>query len=499
MLWLCLALPQLPLEARLTVDECGSSEELRANENALPIVITASAGSSRWIVCCNAAAERRHLKAPMNYTVALAVCPQVTQLERDLRAERSALERLAAWAYQFSSTVILETIDPNPHYARQAAVWLEIGASLKLFGGFKAFIATVEKGLQALGYTYRLGIAPTLEGAALLARAGVRIAVTSLAGLRTQLDKLPLQLLNFPVRTIQQLHSSGVRTIGLLLSLPRDALAKRFGPETANLLDRIVGLAADPRPTFALPPRYDAHFGFDFEVKRTEALLFPLKRMLQEFVGYLRGLDVSVQAFDLFFEHRDRGATHLQVGLSVPDRDAEKFLALIREQLERVELPASTIGLRLCSDRFTAASTHQADLFSHTEQQGEELAHTLDRLVARLGEDRIFGLRVAADHRPEDTWRKTSIELTMGERSARAPSHHVAFPTRPLWLLPEPKPLELALTSLVSGPERIESGWWDGRDVQRDYYIVRTSSGAELWVFRDLARNGAWYLHGFWS
>jgi hypothetical protein len=34
--------------------------------------------------------------------------------------------------------------------------------------------------------------------------------------------------------------------------------------------------------------------------------------------------------------------------------------------------------------------------------------------------------------------------------------------------------------------------------VQRDYFIVRTDNGADLWIFQDLA-NGSWHLHGFWS
>jgi len=47
-------------------------------------------------------------------------------------------------------------------------------------------------------------------------------------------------------------------------------------------------------------------------------------------------------------------------------------------------------------------------------------------------------------------------------------------------------------------PERIEAGWWDDADVRRDYFILRTTSGADLWVYRDL-QNDNWYLHGFWS
>src|SRR5437868_4500250 len=98
MLWLCIALPQLPLEA------------LRSDAVDQALVVTACAGSTRWVICCNPAAERVGLKAAMNYTVALAIHPQVAALERKPRAELAALERLAAWAYQFSSTVILGEI-----------------------------------------------------------------------------------------------------------------------------------------------------------------------------------------------------------------------------------------------------------------------------------------------------------------------------------------------------------------------------------------------------
>jgi protein ImuB len=99
-------------------------------------------------------------------------------------------------------------------------------------------------------------------------------------------------------------------------------------------------------------------------------------------------------------------------------------------------------------------------------------------------------LKPVAEHRPEASWIATSLN----EKSSGA-----AFPPRPLWLLPEPKPLQSSvLPSIVSGPERIESGWWDGGDAQRDYFVVRTGNGADLWIFKDLT-DGSWHLHGFWS
>ena len=49
---------------------------------------------------------------------------------------------------------------------------------------------------------------------------------------------------------------------------------------------------------------------------------------------------------------------------------------------------------------------------------------------------------------------------------------------------------------LVSGPERIESGWWDGADVTRDYYVARTADGAQWGIFRECGASRGWFVHG---
>jgi len=48
------------------------------------------------------------------------------------------------------------------------------------------------------------------------------------------------------------------------------------------------------------------------------------------------------------------------------------------------------------------------------------------------------------------------------------------------------------------GPERIETGWWRGANVRRDYYRVQTEDGLRFWFFRDL-KTGRWHLHGDFS
>jgi protein ImuB len=48
------------------------------------------------------------------------------------------------------------------------------------------------------------------------------------------------------------------------------------------------------------------------------------------------------------------------------------------------------------------------------------------------------------------------------------------------------------------GPERIETAWWRGPTVRRDYYVVETKTGARYWLFRRL-RGGGWFLHGMFG
>jgi len=67
---------------------------------------------------------------------------------------------------------------------------------------------------------------------------------------------------------------------------------------------------------------------------------------------------------------------------------------------------------------------------------------------------------------------------------------------RPLWLLETPRPLGEKGFVLLAGPERIVSGWWDGGEVKRDYFIARARDASLVWIYRD---SGGWFLHGIFA
>ena len=116
------------------------------------------------------------------------------------------LERIAAWACQFTPRVSLEP---------PRALAAEVEASLRLFGGRDALLAELRAGLGALGVEASLGVAPTARAALWLARGG-----------GGELGKLPLEVMD---HDLEFLKSIGISTIEALLALPREGLAQRCG------------------------------------------------------------------------------------------------------------------------------------------------------------------------------------------------------------------------------------------------------------------------------
>ena len=143
-----------------------------------------------------------------------------------------------------------------------------------------------------------------------------------------------------------------------------------------------------------------------------------------------------------------------------------------------------------------------AELFPTRASAAEGLTRLLERLRARLGDEQVLHLVPVADHRPEHASRAVPMQGGGGSGPAPAPALAATLAAaaastlplhRPAWLLPEPLPLAehnaLPLLQgrplqLVSGPERIETGWWDGDSVARDYFIAQADDGSLVWVYR---------------
>jgi protein ImuB len=252
-----------------------------------------------------------------------------------------------------------------------------------------------------------------------------------------------------------------------------------------------VGKRPDPREPFSPPPTYSGAVELPVETASREQLLRPLARLLQELAGILRARNAGIQRLAVVLEHRTPPATRLTLGLAAPEWNVACILALLRERLDRLNLPEPVRVVGMQALEIVPVTPRGTDLFGHRSVDTEPFTRLVERLRARLGEDAVQGVCAVPDHRPEKAWRPC-------EPGERRDVPNLA--DRPLWLLPKAVPLgrDAAELRFDLGPERIETGWWDGDDVTRDYFVVRAEGNARYWVFRE-RRTGQWYLHGLFA
>jgi protein ImuB len=468
MLWISVYLPHLAME-------------LRQPQQSGPAVVTDGTGARRRVIACNTTALEAGIAIGMDAPSSMMREPQLRMFDRSKADERRAILAVASWAHQFTSDVCLDSA--------RWMLWLEVGSSLRYFNSLTLIHRQIKSGVERLGYTASIGVAPSIEAAALMTKHPDSLPIINRSEIRRAVAPLALAGLDIGDKAIDQLHATGLRTIEDLLGVPSDSLARRFGEELPQYLQRLLGERADVRRRHRPPAVYRRRFDFPEGVESVDGLLFPLRRILQEFAGYLRGRDVAIQHLAITLLHREGKETVLRLVTSAPQRNAAHLFALVREKLERTAVADPVLAVQLHAGEFVEPRITQADFFDDPRQENDNWSALLDRLRARLGADAIRRLGLSDDHRPENAW----CVLT-DEKGATLAAE---FPDRPLWFLSEPQQIN-DLPQLLGAPERIEAGWWTGQDSSRDYYLARTEEGAHWWLFRE-AGTHRWYLQGLWA
>lgn len=468
MLWACLHLPQLALDGVLR----------RHPAPEAPLALVTGPAQKRVLAAVNAAAARAGLRAGQSLAAAHALLADFATVEYDGAEVARWREFLAAWAYRYSSQVAIAAFNGTP----DDAIVLEIQASLRLFGPWPVFERRLRADLAALGFGHRIAVAPNPRAARVLAGMHDGLAIVHEATLRTALARTPVARALLAPGQAEALHAMGLRRLGQLFDAPRDALGKRFGPGLLQHLDRLRG-APEAIVAYAPPDRFDLRIELAYDIESSQALLFPLRRMTADLGAYLAGRDGGVQRFVVRLEHEHHADTEVVVGLLAAERDPALLFELSRSRLEQTQVPAPVRGMRLLAEELPPFVPAGRELFDERPAQSVPWDTLRERLRARLGEGAVHGLADRDDHRPEQAWRRVPMPA-----ATRLP---VPAAPRPTWLLPQPIPLRGYGLQLLAGPERIESGWWDGGDVRRDYYLVQTRDGQRAWAFRPAGNTDA--------
>lgn len=411
---------------------------------------------------------------------------------------------------------LVETVSSTVSFHPQALI-CEVRSSLKYFGGIDTIhdklrtLLTPALQQQQLPDHFLYAASPTVTGSLLLARSGHNALVYQKDNLRSALGQLPAEVLQLDKEQNRRLYNMGVRKIRDIWRLPADGLRKRFGSDFVNILNKAIGAVPEPTRNYVAPPAYTASHDLPYELENLDRLLPLADEMLAQLCDFLQRRDLSISRIVFRLLHEKRDGTEVSMALRQSSRNHNHLLCLLETHFSRLNIPAPVIGLKLSVKQFDAFMTQSEQLLVEGRVNGStdrqnKLDRFMEQLQARLGSYSLKSINTVAEHCPEYACQELDYEES-AKAAGVSLATVVANNPRPLWLLDQPILLTLRNSrlyhrkpiTLISGPERIETRWWSGEDIRRDYYVARETRGSRLWIYRERAGERAWYLHGFFA
>jgi protein ImuB len=427
--------------------------------------------------------------------------------ERTAAREEAALQAVAMAMLQYTPQVTL---------AEESTLLLDIGASLRLFGGIRSLCRRIRADLRGLGFTGKLSCAPTARAAWMLARAGGGRVLKQQSSERT-LYRLPVMVLPAARPFASWFEGIGCDTIGHLQRLPRPGLQRRCGRALLDLLDCAFGSVPEVFEWIEAPTKFEAKIELFDRIENAELLLAGAQRLVLQLVGWLCAMQLAVKSIMLKLEHERgrvaRAPTEVEILLAEAAWHSDHIVRLLKERLGKLVLEAPVIGLMLQTTQLQSMEPPTESLFPEPGGTEEDQVRMIELLVARLGEDKVRQVKPVADYRPEfaNTWVSIQEKVREAVITEQLPPNLSSI-LRPTWLLVNPIPLLVrnhrpfygSPLRMVAGPERIEAGWWGGT-AARDYWVAEGQEHALFWVYRERVANTGegqeprWFLHGLFG
>ena len=477
-----------------------------------------------------------------------SLAPECLLYPRDHSAEQNAYAQAAQVALAYS---------PSVYQHANATLLVDVTYSLRLFGGIRLIVQGLRQQLKRLKLQVQSSVAPTANGAWLLAQAA-RYSTQQFAPQSTQqatpgltryppryacsqptlerlLNLLPCAMLPSAQPHRVWLNAIGCETLGGLRALPRSGLQRRVGTELLTELEQAYTQSVWRKAPYVAPEQFIEQLDLLDRLEHTTALASFAERLALSLCTWLAAKQYALRSAKLELHHeRGRHAcppTTLELAFGEPVWLMSQLMPLLRERLSRQSLAGPVVALTLRSQALAPQLARSATLFPDPLHAPADYRRLLDLLSARLGAEQILQPAPLADHRPEiaNNWvpldastiqptvsttaksaasamttQAASVTATQATR-ASASSTPAPLTERPFWLLTEPlllnvrddRPIYHGPLQLLRGPERIESGWWDHLRIARDYFVAQDQHAARYWIYRERDTEQArWFLHG---
>ena len=371
----------------------------------------------------------------------------------------AALGRVAEVALAFGPTAALRLREApaDDHTPRTPwgdapfdTVWLDVTGAAHLAGGEEPLLAELEERIGALGHRVRLAIAGGPRIAQALARwapglsgaPGARvvgryaIAADLPEGDARALAPLPVQALPLDPDTVSFLLRIGVFTVGDLARLPRPRAAARLGARAAEVIALTAGRDDAPLVPYAPSREIVEEASFEEGVESTEALLFVLRGMASRAAVRLAARGEACTRLEVELP-LDRSIARLRqvearegfhLDLPAPLAAEGDLLRALRARLDRTELFAPAVGVRLRLAQIVPAPQVQLDLSRAKAADPDSLPALLAELSAEIGEGRVGLLAIEDAHRPEAASRLVPVTLGGEPRKKIARREQLSLP-----------------------------------------------------------------------
>jgi protein ImuB len=385
-----------------------------------PVVLTVEGTHGPIIHAVTKAAAERGARTGARLTDARALDPGLVAVAADLEGDAALVQRLAKWAGRWSPLVEVDGPD---------ALRLDVSGVAHLFGGEEALVGDIERRFARLGLTARVAIAPTAAAAWAFSHfssrrdaetrrdRGPHQCLCVSASLREKkldsrfrgndelmemLTALPIAALRLEPDTVRTLERLGLKTVGVLLGVPRLALARRFrgAEDVVDALDRALGRKPEPLTAAPADPPPRALVRLEEPAMHPEAGQQALEQLIPDLVRHLQERHLGARRLSLTGYRVDGSTAVASVATSIASREPKHLARLLADKAAALDPEFGFDAFALQADWTENLNAAQDSLVE--EPSGErELARLVDRLTVKLGRRRVRRPQPFESHLPE--------------------------------------------------------------------------------------------------
>ena len=398
--------------------------------------------------------------------------------------DAASLEQIARAGLNISDYVSL--VEPDD-------VLVEVRSSLRYFGGTRELSRQLNQHLDA--HSYCPALSPSPAASLLMARLGLRPYVREAQQLRAALGDIPVACLPVPERQSLSLQRCGLIVLRVIWRIPIREIRLRFGRQLADYLQSLLALRPWTPARWQPAPHFEQSVDIEYGLHSQQQILSAIQPLMQAFIDFLKQYHLLCDHLEVRLSGEMPEPVILSIQTRHASRDSHLFMLLLQQALERQQVSASVNTVTM---RSRSLCPYQAGSTQHS---------LADLLSARLGAEQVLQLGIREEHAPEYVTELKPHPYKYSRSADSADTRQRSSGRHPLLLVQPPQALQergnkvfyLTPLEILQGPERIETRWWAGQSIRRDYYVARNHHGSNLWIFRDLDRQSGWYLHGIFA